>query len=669
MATMAAIEGLLLLVMAVVGALCAVQDIRKSIVPNCWIAAGIMIAAVLQTIDQLFFAREYGAWWLANMAVGDALAILMYAAGLWAAGDAKLFLLMYLCVPSRLIEPRTLSCAVIPYCFIFIPAVVWLITDSVYLTLRHAERFGAARLSARDGLNMLAVMLEVTVWQAVFYGVFPTFWEENALLASALMMACAYACAGIELFQKRVVIVLHGAVLVLLNVLGKWRFSPAPWWMYLLTVLSLLFTQWASGYNYRRIPTAEVKRGTILSAGTVIGFRVSNVKNLPQNAQESMKAKLTEEEAQAVRRWEKSRYGQPTVVVGYSFTTGAKASFTDTRNRLNYDNSNVSFTQNDFFRYKEQIYALYADYSHNFGSHFSMKAGLRLEHTRTTGISESQQTTDKHDYTRLFPTFYLMYKPNEDNVLNMNISSRISRPAQNMVNPFLTYENKYSEHRGKEDLKPSYRYNAEFSYTLKNNLNFSIFYSYATDVFSQRLMLNEETHVLSSLWDNYMKNRSFGITNSYTFRLGWLQTFAQHTLKYNRTTSSAPETHPKNSGWDYNINIRNTFYLNTAKTLVASLSGYYSGPSHDQVSHREGSYGASGGIRYSMLGNKLNLSLNVSDFLVKNMQGTSYSNGLYAKFNNTFTYTSFRIGVSYNFGADIKRKKHNLSNTDIQNRL
>ena len=80
MATMAAIEGLLLLVMAVVGALCAVQDIRKSIVPNCWIAAGIMIAAVLQTIDQLFFAREYGAWWLANMAVGDALAILMYGA-------------------------------------------------------------------------------------------------------------------------------------------------------------------------------------------------------------------------------------------------------------------------------------------------------------------------------------------------------------------------------------------------------------------------------------------------------------------------------------------------------------------------------------------------------------------------------------------------------------
>ena len=312
---MTAIEGLLLLVMVVVGVLCAVQDIRKSIVPNRWIAAGMLIAAVLQTIDQLLFTQGYSAWWLANMAVGDALAILMYAAGLWAAGDAKLFLLMYLCVPSRLVEPQTLSCAVIPYCFIFIPAVVWLIADSVYLTLRRAERFGTARMSARDGLNMLAVMLEVTVWQAVLYGVFPMFWEDNALLASAVMMAGAYACAGIELFQKRVVIALHGAVLVLLNVLSKWRFSPAPWWVYLLTALSLLFTQWASGYNYRRIPTAEVKQGMILSAGTVIGFRVSNVKNLPQNVQESMKAKLMEEEAQAVRRWEKSKYGQPTVVI------------------------------------------------------------------------------------------------------------------------------------------------------------------------------------------------------------------------------------------------------------------------------------------------------------------------------------------------------------------
>ena len=61
----------------------------------------------------------------------------------------------------------------------------------------------------------------------------------------------------------------------------------------------------------RRLLTVEDgARGLMQSQGLF-----QHVKNLPQNAQESMKAKLTEEEAQAVRRWEKSRYGQLTVVV------------------------------------------------------------------------------------------------------------------------------------------------------------------------------------------------------------------------------------------------------------------------------------------------------------------------------------------------------------------
>ena len=57
--------------------------------------------------------------------------------------------------------------------------------------------------------------------------------------------------------------------------------------------------------------------------------------------------------------------------------------------------------QDDYFRYKEQIYALYADYSREFSERFSMQLGLRMEHTRTTGISEAKDTEDKHDYTRL----------------------------------------------------------------------------------------------------------------------------------------------------------------------------------------------------------------------------------------------------------------------------
>ena len=71
----------------------------------------------------------------------------------------------------------------------------------------------------------------------------------------------------------------------------------------------------------------------------------------------------------------------------YKVTAGAKVSFTNTRNRINYDTSDPTLVQDDYFHYKEQIYALYADYNRAFGKQFSMQLGLRMEHTRTTGIS------------------------------------------------------------------------------------------------------------------------------------------------------------------------------------------------------------------------------------------------------------------------------------------
>lgn len=120
----------------------------------------------------------------------------------------------------------------------------------------------------------------------------------------------------------------------------------------------------------------------------------------------------------------------------YKITAGAKVSFTNTRNGINYDTSDPTLVQDDYFRYKEQIYALYADYSREFSERFSMQLGLRMEHTRTTGISEAKDTEDKHDYTRLFPTVYLLYSPTDGHALNFSFSNRISRPSQNMVNPF-----------------------------------------------------------------------------------------------------------------------------------------------------------------------------------------------------------------------------------------
>ncbi len=353
----------------------------------------------------------------------------------------------------------------------------------------------------------------------------------------------------------------------------------------------------------------------------------------------------------------------------YKVTAGAKVSFTNTRNRINYDTSDPTLVQDDYFHYKEQIYALYADYNRAFGKQFSMQLGLRMEHTRTTGISESENTTDKHDYTRLFPTLYFLYSPDEQNALNLSLSNRISRPSQNMVNPFPFYQNKYTYARGKEDLKPSYTYNAELGYTFKNNLNISAFYSYSDDVFFQVVGLDPETNVSSFLWDNFMETHSFGLNNSYTFRTKWMQAYAQHGVNYSRTTSSAASTSAEEKGWAYNASLRNTFFLNPKKTFIGTLSGWFTSRQYSGVYLIKPTYGVSAGLLYRMLDNKLSLSLNVNNILISHSKLETVSNGVRMTTDNQFAFTGFRIGVSYTFGGDIRSKGQRNSNSDIQNRL
>lgn len=354
---------------------------------------------------------------------------------------------------------------------------------------------------------------------------------------------------------------------------------------------------------------------------------------------------------------------------GYSMSAGGKAAYTHTRNHITYANSTFDQLQNDYFQYREQIYALYADYSRKIENHFTFKLGLRLEHTRTQGISESENRTDEHAYTRLFPTAYFLYTPNETHSLSLSFSNRLSRPAHNMVNPFTVYQNSHLHTKGKEDLQPSYSYDTELSYTLKNNFNVTAYYSYSTDGISQVMTLDSLTNITSALWDNFLTSHQFGITNSYTLRVKWWQAYLQHGVSYSKNTSNSPVTLAEITGWNYNAAVRNIFFLNKQKTFIGSLSATYMSPAKMGVYSLEQDYNISAGVRYSLLKNKLNLSLNVNNLLLSHMKGEVISNGMKMEIDNSFSFTSVSIGASYTFGANIGSKQRSGSNKDIQKRL
>ncbi len=79
-----------------------------------------------------------------------------------------------------------------------------------------------------------------------------------------------------------------------------------------VTHFSLKFTD---RFNYEWIRTCDVKAGMILSYFAVQQFYGSRVKGLPTTTDETTKSRITQEEADSIKRWEKSKYGKEQIMV------------------------------------------------------------------------------------------------------------------------------------------------------------------------------------------------------------------------------------------------------------------------------------------------------------------------------------------------------------------
>ena len=84
---------------------------------------------------------------------------------------------------------------------------------------------------------------------------------------------------------------------------------------YLIVLAAMLLRLLISEYNYEEINTSNVKKGMILSMSDTMLFVNSKIKGLPTLSTEDLRSRLTDEEANSVVKWGKSKYGKKTVKI------------------------------------------------------------------------------------------------------------------------------------------------------------------------------------------------------------------------------------------------------------------------------------------------------------------------------------------------------------------
>lgn len=326
-------------------------------------------------------------------------------------------------------------------------------------------------------------------------------------------------------------------------------------------------------------------------------------------------------------------------------------------------NSNV-------FEYFENTQALYLSSNISLSKKWQLQAGLRLESTQAKGVSRTLDQVNRNNYTRLFPTFYILYKADEEKSFALNYNRRIDRPAYGNLNPFRFFSTAYNYSEGNPFLQPFFTHNIDLSYT-KNNFFGSVFLRVLTEGIDQVTFISADNTTQIVRPFNFYTSKTIGLMGSYVFnRLKWWESTNQCTIFYTQTNTKNLNVQSGINNSTYSISSNNSFVIQPKSSTRAELNISYQSASVSGSYKLSRFYQVDVGIRRQFFTKKIQLALNAFDVLRTNAYlFTQLVNNIQQQNYDYADLQRIRLSVTYNFGKSFKTERRNLSNEDERSRI
>ncbi len=329
---------------------------------------------------------------------------------------------------------------------------------------------------------------------------------------------------------------------------------------------------------------------------------------------------------------------------------------------LNQYNSVTTLTENDKFRYTENIQALYFSGSKSLGK-WELQLGLRAENSMIKSYSYSYNKDINYTYLKLFPTVYVNYTLKDEVYLGFNYAKRLDRPDYAQLNPFRFYVNANQYAIGNPFLRPSYTGNYELYFIYKDKFSSTFGLNHTTDAYGQIPVVDVATNKQVYTYFNYLSYDYFTLNLAYSYKNSWLQSDAQCNVGYSKAYSNSTITYSKLEGFSANLMVSNQIKT-PKKGLSVTLVGSYAFPSTTGIVKVESYYGLNSGLMYRTKNRKFVVGLTFND-IFRSMKPLMkmYSNGVLLDVVNYNDNQSVRLTLTYNFG----NKKVQIEDKEIKN--
>ncbi len=358
---------------------------------------------------------------------------------------------------------------------------------------------------------------------------------------------------------------------------------------------------------------------------------------------------------------------------------GFKLSYVTNDNEVDYRRPNngvwVPDSRSNHFIYDENINAAYVSVNKKWKK-WSAQVGLRAENTNAKGMQVAIDSGFNRHYTNVFPTTFVNYDMDKNNMFTLSFGRRIERPNYQDLNPFFWFLDSLTYRQGNPYLLPQFAYNSEFRHSWKNILTTTLNYSITEDVISQILKQNTEERITYLTVDNIARFRNMGLAiNAALKPMKWWNSNIFFNVFNNRYTgtyynSYTAKNDPIDLGYtSFMVNITNNFSFK--KGWSAELSGWYRGKSVEQLSISEPMYFMTVGAQKIILKNMGTLRLNVRDpFHWQRYAGSTRYSDIDLQVRNKWDNRNITFTFSYRFGKSTvaQARRRNTGTSEEQNR-
>jgi outer membrane receptor protein involved in Fe transport len=348
---------------------------------------------------------------------------------------------------------------------------------------------------------------------------------------------------------------------------------------------------------------------------------------------------------------------------------GAEARLIRSDNTYNTTNSVITnpALRNSVYAYDMDIYSAYATFGQKLGK-FSYQLGARFEHFTANADFNKGQTTYKNEYFTLYPSAYLTYSLNDNNIFQVSYSRRVDRPSLEQTKPVREFSTPLVTSLGNQFLDPQFTNSVEVNYTKMfgkgSSITGGVFYRLINDEINRVIYPDENTpntqdQIMS--YDNFDRNSAFGFEVSANYKINkWWD--IQPAIDFSSIKQQGTISYQLDvAGNDYEFrntkitasafNARLNSNFKATSRLSFLLFGFYRGPVDGVQNNSKEMYKVDSGARYSLLDGKMTLSVRFNDMFKTMRYGFDAINPYPQVGEFRWESRTVYFGLNYMFGG------------------